>query len=367
MVKASNAKFFLIMLFAFFTRGRSRATSAFLAISIGATALFAMLTIYYDLPDRLSKAFRVYGANMILVGDKPLSKEDIANVKEFLPKEILVGIAPYAYKSMRFKNRSTTLAYTDLNAAIIVNPYWQIEGQTPQNSKEALLGSDLADQLDLGIGSIAKLEDIDEDITISGIIKTGGAGDGFLYLDIAALGDHYLIDLAEVSASLSGEALETLKNSLQNRFANLTPKLVKRVANSEATTLKKIEALVALATIVVLALTMICVSTTMTAIVLERLKEIGLKKALGADSKAIVIEFLSESLILGFLGGAFGCVLGYIFANFTSVSVFDVSVSFSFTLAIISTIISLIFTALAAIFPVYSAANINPIETLRGE
>ncbi|MDR3163185.1 MAG: ABC transporter permease [Helicobacteraceae bacterium] len=367
MGKSANIKLFIMMLFAFFLRRRSRAATAFLAIAIGATALFGMLTIYYDLPDRLAKVFRAYGANMVLVGERALTKEDIENVREFLPQDSLIGVAPYTYRSLMLNSRLATVAYTDLSEAFEISPYWQIEGRLPESTKEALIGFDLADTLNLKIGSAAKLKDINEDIFITGVVKTGGSGDLFLFLEIEALGENYAADLAEVSVGLSGNGLETLQSSLRDRFPHITPKPIKRVANSEASTLKKIEALVALATIVVLTLTLICVSTTMTAVVLERLKEIGLKKAIGAGSGAIITEFLSEALVLGLLGGAFGCALGFAFANYASNSVFNVSVSFSFTLAVISTLISIIFTAFAAIFPVYSAANINPIIALRGE
>ncbi|MDR0746376.1 MAG: ABC transporter permease [Helicobacteraceae bacterium] len=367
MGKSANVKMFVTALFAFFLRRRSRAATAFLAIAIGATALFGMMTIYYDLPDRLAKVFRAYGANLVLVGEEALTKEEIENIREFLPQDSLIGIAPYAYRSLMLNSRLATAAYTDLSEALAISPYWQIKGRLPENAKEALIGSDLADTLNVKIGSAVKLKDVNEDVLITGIVKTGGSGDMFLFLEIEAMGVDYAADLAEVSVSLTGDGLERLQNSLRERFPHITPKPIKRVANSEASTLNKIEALVALATIVVLALTLICVSTTMTAIVLERLKEIGLKKAIGARSGAIITEFLSEALVLGLVGGAFGCALGFAFANYASNSVFGVSVNFSLALAVASTLISIVFTAFAAIFPVYSAANINPIIALRGE
>ncbi|MDR2151916.1 MAG: FtsX-like permease family protein [Helicobacteraceae bacterium] len=361
-LRSSNIRLFFAALFGVFVRRRSRVFTALLAASLGATAFFGLLAIYYDLPLRLSEVFRVYGANIALVSDKAISKEDVEKAKELLPRGSLVGAAPYAYKSALLNLRQTTTAYADLQESIRVNPYWQIEGELPKGANEAVAGYDLADMLQLKVGSSATLEN--QEITISAIVKTGGATDGFLYMNI---GENYAADLVELSVSLSGEALEAAKNALANNLSHITPKLVKRVASSETAVLGKLKALMTFVTIAAIALTMICVSSTMAATVLERQKEIGLKKAIGAENRDIALEFLSEAIILGLIGGVFGSLFGYAFANFASYSVFGASIDFDFGLAIVSIAVSAVFTAAAAIFPVYSATNIDPIVVLRGE
>ena len=98
--------------------------------------------------------------------------------------------------------------------------------------------------------------------------------------------------------------------------------------------------------------------------VAERSHEIGVRKAVGASSRNILMQFLFESLILSIMGGLFGLILGYILA-------FVISTSTPFAPHISWPIIALTFlTTLAVgiifgIYPALKAASKNPIDSLK--
>ncbi len=104
----------------------------------------------------------------------------------------------------------------------------------------------------------------------------------------------------------------------------------------------------------------------MLATVSERTREIGIRRALGAKKRDIVIQFLSESLIMTLFGGIFGIVLGFLlplmvshFANMPTIITYK-----SLVLAFgISGAIGVIF----GLYPAYRAASMDPIESLRHE
>ena len=129
----------------------------------------------------------------------------------------------------------------------------------------------------------------------------------------------------------------------------------------------KLESLVLIVTLVVLALTMICVATTMTAVIAERRKEIGLRKALGALNSGIILEFLSEGLVLGGVGGIVGSVLGYFFADLVSINVFSSGITFRPLLIPITIIASVVVTGVACLIPIRSAVEVDPALVLKGE
>lgn len=104
----------------------------------------------------------------------------------------------------------------------------------------------------------------------------------------------------------------------------------------------------------------------MLASILERTKEIGIMKAIGATKQDIILQFLSESILISLSGGIIGCILG-IAASYilelatdieTIVSVGSILLSF-----LVATFIGLIF----GVLPAKSAANKNPIEAIRHE
>lgn len=98
--------------------------------------------------------------------------------------------------------------------------------------------------------------------------------------------------------------------------------------------------------------------------VAERNQEIGIRKAVGASSRNILMQFLFEALILSILGGIFGLALGYILAFLLSIiTPFAPYVSWEiFAITLLTTIVvGIVF----GIYPALKAASKNPIDSLK--
>ena len=98
--------------------------------------------------------------------------------------------------------------------------------------------------------------------------------------------------------------------------------------------------------------------------VTERTAEIGLKKAIGAKKKRILLQFLTESAVLTSLGGIIGVITGVIMAQLIS-GMMQIPVSISVPAILIAVVFSTLIGVVFGMLPAYQAANLNPIEALR--
>ena len=98
--------------------------------------------------------------------------------------------------------------------------------------------------------------------------------------------------------------------------------------------------------------------------VTERTSEIGLKKALGAKKRRILLQFLTEAAVLTSLGGVIGVATGIGLAELIS-KMMEIPVAISFPAIGISVAFSTLIGVVFGLLPATQAANLNPIEALR--
>ena len=98
--------------------------------------------------------------------------------------------------------------------------------------------------------------------------------------------------------------------------------------------------------------------------VAERTHEIGIRKAVGASSQNILMQFMFESLILSILGGIMGLALGYILAFLMSIATPFVPY-ISFEILAVTFLTAILVGIIFGIYPALKAAAKNPIDSLK--
>ncbi len=139
--------------------------------------------------------------------------------------------------------------------------------------------------------------------------------------------------------------------------------------------MKKINMIGLLLSIIFLTVAGIGIMMIMLKSVTERTKEIGIRKAIGAKKKEILVQFLIETLIIGILGCFVGIIMGMTGACFiaknliVSESLIQQSVSGILSLGtiFITCGVGLTIAILSGVYPAYRAASVNPIDAIRYE
>jgi putative ABC transport system permease protein len=97
--------------------------------------------------------------------------------------------------------------------------------------------------------------------------------------------------------------------------------------------------------------------------VTERTREIGIRKAIGATRRSILLQFLFESSTICLLGGVIGIVLATGVTAIINAAVMPASLSLP--ILIIAVVVSISVGVLAGVAPAYRGARLDPIESLR--
>jgi putative ABC transport system permease protein len=101
--------------------------------------------------------------------------------------------------------------------------------------------------------------------------------------------------------------------------------------------------------------------------VAERTREIGIRKAIGAREKHIIIQFLSESIMISFIGSMIGLALGVGLSQGVGRLLLEYNVPFSAWPVVLSVTVAVVVGLSSGVMPAMKAAKLNPIDSLRHE
>ena len=355
----------------------------------------------------------------------------VRNVTALIGAGRSVKSAAYRYESVRINSAPYTIAGVDVKAVRALNRHWNVTGDWPGSGNVMVgrdvadaLGVKVGSRVTIGYraadasasasSSASAKSDSDEstetaessaqgtqstqttqgeqttqatengrvssdimdnngtEFRIAGIVDTGGNEDSIIYAttaDMAKLaGSKRGADVVEYSVNAMGDELNAIVNRInKNTNTAVKAQTVTRITSSDTRIIAMLQTLFWIVSLVVLVLTLVGVGTTISSIVSQRRNEIGLRKALGADSRAIGVEFYVESGIYGLIGGLLGTAIGYVLARVLCATVFGRAIGFDWLLGTGSLLLSVAIAVIASIPPVRRATRIDPAIVLREE
>lgn len=408
-----------LMLQKSFQRRGGRVMVAVLAVLMGSSMVTAFLGVAADISGKLGRELRAYGANILVVpreGDftaenaipdtvtplgATLKETDLVSIISGPAREQVVGAAPYLYAVVEVKTGSgepkkVVLAGARFAEIRKVSPWWKVEGDGKgakarnenwiENQNGSLTGSHMESKTGMVIGAAVAgklhLRPGDslgieapggkaERFTVTGVVNTGGPEDDqvFVDLDVAQelTGRPEAVSMIQVSALTDRSPLEKTAQQLAGVLPDGQVKVLNQMAAAEGRLLGKLTLLMALMAALVLLAAALSVASTMAATVLERTKEIGVMKALGAENRKVAGQFFLEAGLIGLTGGIAGLPLGFVAAQAIGRTVFGAAVGLNPLVILISLLVAVGVALLAGRGPVGRAVAVDPAITLRGE
>jgi putative ABC transport system permease protein len=352
---------------------RRRLALAFAALAVSATLATALFSVYSDIERKMRVQFRGFGANIVIAPGGGAETVPLAAVA--LAEKQGAVAAPFIYTVGRARGEPVVVAGVDFGRAGPLTNYWRVDGARAAGPAECLVGSSVAAHFRLKLGQELGLEGAP--CTIRGMVSTGGAEDSQVILPFAVAaelaglpgGDQGAASLVQVRAD--GLRLESVQAALAKALPGTDVRLLHAVAETEANVVLKLRSTLFLLTALILAITTLCVSTSFSALVLERSKEIGVLKAIGAAEKKIAGLFLSESLILGLASAAAGYGAGLLLAWWIGRQIFPESaaagVGVNYGVFLPVTAVTLAMATAATLAAAARIWRIKPAVILRGE
>lgn len=377
---AGGRRMFALLLWRSLSVRASRVAVALAALSVGAAVVSALLSLYLDIKVKMGEELRAYGANFVVAAADPakgVDQEALARALAAVPPDKLVGASPALYGVVRLDQGNAVLAGVDFPGLRRVSPYWQVSGAwvgVSFDQRNAMIGRRLAEAMQIRLGDSVTVEGeggLKAQVTVKGILESGDAEDEQMFVSLP-LAQRLLArpggaDFAMLSVAVEGASADALAAAIDAAAPGVSAKPIRRISESDGVILDKIDGLMAVVAAFILVMTTLCVNATLTAMVAERAPEIGLAKALGADHRAIVAQFLGETALISVAGTLLGLVLGFGLAQLLGQAVFGAWVGFRPLVPPVTLVAAMATALAAAILPVRRAVRVAPARVLRGE
>ena len=369
-----------------------RSILTMLGLIIGIASVIVLVGISNGSSSEIQAQIKALGTDILTVSiqekGKYLSYEDVA---EILKQENIMEVAPYKFvngkvsKGKTIVNNSNVLMtdenYVSLRDLKLSYGRNLSRIDLENKTKVCVIGYEINQKLFAGKNAVGEVLKINGDeFKIIGVLEKQGSSMG---TDLGSLvvvpttvskalgSDSKMQDLYVKIENVDDvdEVIETLKSHIVNKlntprdYCSITSesKSLEAMANVNNTFAMLMAGIASISLIA----GGIGVMNVMLVSVTERTKEIGIRRALGAQRKDILLQFMVEALVLCLIGGILGVVTGVIIGNMAHL--LNYTFTYSNDIVVISFITSMFIGIVFGIFPAYKASKLNPIDALRQE
>lgn len=364
-------------------------------------------------PKNASLLNDVYGVGSDSGHKEYLNEEDLGKIKTIFWTNNIVAFTPMLNGTVSVNGQNVNLTGTWFNYHMTLptgdafdtgveemKSWWQIDGDWPKdNTDQVLIGQKLAESLKVKTGdtlSYRRADGTQGQFVIAGIVSGGGNEDNAILASLPIV--QQALNLKGKVSEIEVSAITTPENDLARKAAanperlsqaereiwyctayvssiafqieevvnNSSARPVRQIAESEGKILDKTQLLMLLITVLSLISAALGVSNLVSANVMERSREIGLMKALGAKNYEVILMILTETLIAGILGGIVGYFIGMGFAQVIGYTVFGSAIANNIIVVPIVGALMVAVILLGSVPAIRTLLSLQPASVLHG-
>jgi len=388
-------------------RRKKRVLYAALGVVIGTMTVVGILTIALAGQERITAQLEKYGPNLavvpaisnldmrlgdlslgtLTVGENYISADKLSRMQQIADEEIRKGfasqgikfqddggniatLAPKLFVNTKVEGISVMVVGIQPQEEIKIKTWWKVkEGEYIEKQDQVLVGTVAASLLQLKAGSPISING--DNLTVAGIIDETGAGDDYqIFIPIDTLQKAFnkegLISSIDIRALCNACPVEVIADALNKDIPGIRAVAVKQVAETEMGMLEKINRFMIAMAVITLAVGLFGVINTMMTSVHERIKDIGIMRAVGASRNQIIKIFIYEALIIGIIGGILGYIVGSVLAYIIGPLLLEgTTVHYVPVYFPVALVLAILVAILATAYPSFLATRIRVADSFR--
>lgn len=382
-------------------RRKKRVIYAALGVVIGTMTVIGILTIALAGETRIYNQLEKYGPNLMVipaisnldvqlgdlslgtlaVGENYIPEETLPQIRQIADGEIrealgirdegnIATLAPKLYISTKVEGVSVMVVGVDPQEESKIKTWWKIqEGEYLERTDQALVGAIAAELLGLNVGDKITLNGVG--ITITGILEETGSNEDYqVFVPLETLQKAFnkegLVSSVDIRALCNACPVEIIADGINQNITGVRAVAVKQVAAAEMGMMEKVSKFMLALAGITLAVGCFGVVNTMMTSVHERIKDIGIMRAVGASRNQIIKVFIYEAIIVGIVGGVFGYVAGTLLAYAVGPLIFEgMAITYVPQYFPISLVLAILVAVVATVYPAFRATRIKVADSFR--
>ena len=362
-----------------------------LGLTIGITTVVTLISVTRMMNEDISKKLDEFGANILIIprsddlslsyggmniggvaiDSQSLKDSDVPKIRQIEVRENVSIVSPKLIGVVKIEEKKVPLMGVQFEEELRLKKWWKIHGTEPKSRDEVLLGNEVAVRLFKSTGDTLSING--KALKIAGVLDETGSQDDFLILSDLALVQELMkkpgaLSLIEVSAFCNTCPIEEIVKQISQKLPYARVTAIKQTLQTKMEALDHFKKFSLGISIIVLLIGSLIVFTNMMASVNERKREIGIFRAIGFRKSHVVRIIFLEALIVGFIAGIVGYVLGLGVSQVIGPMITGVKGGKIFIdplLAIGAIFLSSLIGILSSAYPAIHASKMDPTTALR--